>query len=878
MRKYIILLIATLIAASGYTELSSYLDSVGSPSDGGAGPALWYKIARSPNDGSAGASYTLTSSGTMTSLIADYWGNTDSAFGLIDNSNPAGVAGSSGLFCSGTNGTVSFLVKTPDTLSGFKSVFNQGVYSDSTQFELGLNGDTFRLGIQNGDTKSNVNLITAATGTWYYVCLRWDLSAGSDNLTWYCGEAGQSLSSGTVTITTAGSVSNPIYFGGRKNTSYYSLIGGYFQSIAVYERTLSDSAVQNQFAKLASSSILRLAAYEATVETPTDEGGGPVLYYSNAGTADSNGHMFSTGSDNAVIYNMGDLTGTGAFGNPDYAVEGRINMGISGSSTSENLINHLAGDNGTVSLLFKTPTTMSGYQSLFNRGIYAQSQALEIGISDGKLRFINNSTKITDVGLLTADTWYYVALSFDLTKTSDDLTWFYGEFGSVTLNSGSITIDNSARPSTTIYIGGRTGSAGFGGLIQEVATWDRTLSEQAITDQFNQTLDAIPYPAVDGPESLIVNGDFTQSANETVPDLSSYRVTGSNGDYPGNDGNYADVVGWIHYNADPNALASYTDLGEVLDGTDKLSTTFKPTLGRIYLSSSMDYRNGMIQTNIFNGVSINPNLDYELSVDVAQVSSKDHSQTTFTATLTTGSGSAATNIANAVPGALIQVSPTTGMPTALLDTPYTVTVSGSDLVAAQSGGPVNVLFESLNAEDIANFPEGPIDPLNADEMSQVFVGTVSLTAILPAGDGNKDGVVGRDDLLSAQLYLATAADRQSQLYDLGYTAAEALAYLNLEMYDMDADNDFDADDLAAMIAIAAPFNIQLSGNGTTFDIEWASLPGKVYDLESSASLSPAAWTPYADYTNIAADVSGTNSVTDLPASELSRFFKVIEKD
>jgi len=729
MQKWIILLITMLISTSGIAGLTEYLDSVGSPSDGGAGPALWYKVSRSPNDGSAGASFVLTSGGAITNLTADYWGDADSAFGLTAGSHPAAIADSTGLFGTGTKGTVSFMFKTPVTLSGLKSLFNQGYYGDPSQFEIAVNGDTLRPGYQNGASQPTSNLGTLTSNTWYYFAMTWDLSTSSDNLTWYYGTVGDiSMQSGSVSITSAGSTADPIYVGGRKNTDYYSLVGGYFQSIALYERTLPSSALQSQFEKMQASSIHRAAAYEASVETPTDAGSGPVLFYSNASTTDSNGHMYSTGSDNSVVYNMGDLTGTGAFGNTNYAYEGRLNMAVSGSSTSSGLTNHLAGDNGTISLLFKTPTTMSGYQSLFNRGIYAQSKVLEIGISDGKLRFINNSTKITDVGLLTADTWYYVALRFDLTKTSEDLTWYYGEFGLVTLNSGSITIENSGRPSTTIYIGGRAGSAGFGGLIQEVATWDRTLSEQAITDQFNQTLDAIPFPAVANPESLIVNGDFTQAANETVGGLATYRVTGSNGDYPSNDGHYADVVGWTHYNEDPNLLANYTDPGEVLDGTDKLSTSFKPGSGLIYLSSAMDYRNGMAQTDILNGVTINPNIDYDLSVDIAQVPSKDQSLTTFTAALT--SGADASNVSNAITGALLQVSPATTLPTAI-GTPYTILISGSDLLAAQSADQVNVMFDTLNADPISNFPAGPLDPLNPEEVSQVFINTISLSFTPP---------------------------------------------------------------------------------------------------------------------------------------------------
>jgi len=137
--------------------------------------------------------------------------------------------------------------------------------------------------------------------------------------------------------------------------------------------------------------------------------------------------------------------------------------------------------------------------------------------------------------------------------------------------------------------------------------------------------------------------------------------------------------------------------------------------------------------------------------------------------------------------------------------------------------------------------------------------------------------------MTATAYLAgdgglSAVDRQNQLINLGYTAAEALAYLNLGMYDMDADNDFDADDVAEISAVAQPFTIQHTGNGTAFDIEWVSLPGKVYDTASVDSLTSTNWLAFAGSTNIPSDVSGITSATNISTADLSRFFRVIEKD
>lgn len=223
------------------------IDSVvGTPTDGGAGPTLWYKNARSPNKGSGGSSYTLTSGGAITNLATGYWGNADSAFGLVTGSDPAAVAGSGGLFASGTNGTVTFMFKTPGTFGGFKSLFNQGVYGTGAQFEIGINGSTLRLGTQNGSAPTLTNLGTLSPDTWYYFCMAWDTPASS--MTWYYGAAGDAtLNSGNVTISSSGSSSELIYVGGRKSTYYYTFVGGYFQEIALYDRTLPVSAIQAQF-------------------------------------------------------------------------------------------------------------------------------------------------------------------------------------------------------------------------------------------------------------------------------------------------------------------------------------------------------------------------------------------------------------------------------------------------------------------------------------------------------------------------------------------------------------------------------------------------------------------------------------------------------
>lgn len=259
-------------------------------------------------------------------------------------------------------------------------------------------------------------------------------------------------------------------------------------------KTLTIICACTAFAFSLQSQAQTVSGYEATITSPTDGGSGPVLFYSNVSTADANGHMVSTGSNNSTIFNLGDVSFTGAFGNPNFAYTGLVNQGVSGSSSPTGaLADHLAGNNGTVSLLFKTPTSFTGFESLFNRGFFGQSKAFEIGVEDdGDLRLVNNSTTSTVVKRLSTDTWYYAALRFNLSLASDDLTWYVGELGSSVLDTGSITITNGALEDTTIYVGGRSGTSAYRGSIQALATWDRTLSDGAIQSQFAAT--GIPEP------------------------------------------------------------------------------------------------------------------------------------------------------------------------------------------------------------------------------------------------------------------------------------------------------------------------------------------------------------------------------------------------
>jgi hypothetical protein len=81
---------------------------------------------------------------------------------------------------------------------------------------------------------------------------------------------------------------------------------------------------------------------------------------------------------------------------------------------------------------------------------------------------------------------------------------------------------------------------------------------------------------------------------------------------------------------------------------------------------------------------------------------------------------------------------------------------------------------------------------------------------------------------------------------------------------------------------AEPFALCISPNGTNFDFEWNSQPGKVYDLVTSTDLTiPIAdWPIYNDgetlYENIPA-IGTTTSLAEVPSATARRFFAIREE-
>ena len=79
-----------------------------------------------------------------------------------------------------------------------------------------------------------------------------------------------------------------------------------------------------------------------------------------------------------------------------------------------------------------------------------------------------------------------------------------------------------------------------------------------------------------------------------------------------------------------------------------------------------------------------------------------------------------------------------------------------------------------------------------------------------------------------------------------------------------------------------PWVLNMAVNGSSLNFDWHTRNGKLYDLESTESLSGAGWLPYNDgvniFTNIPASGLGIKSLSGVQHTDPSRFFRVKELD
>ncbi|TWU28684.1 PEP-CTERM sorting domain-containing protein [Bythopirellula polymerisocia] len=346
--------------------------------------------------------------------------------------------------------------------------------------------------------------------------------------------------------------------------------------------------------------------------------------------------------------------------------------------------------------------------------------------------------------------------------------------------------------------------------------------------------EAFPAISVSVP-NIIKNGDLSSVSNKVDgPNTNAHDINGGHGNFGPFRGSSVDVDHWAPYNDDPNdspttdaLIAGVADGGELdllnLAGTNQgsyyLDTHWSESAEWFSLNSAQGYLNGMIQTDILNGVTIDAGKTYELAFDL-DFGNRPNSapNTTFTVALTTGADPT-------------DLGSTAAIFTSTMDLltsgdRHSVSISGADLLAAQNGSnPVNLVLQSVNTTAIPGFPGSVVadDHANNTIVFQVQPDSFFLGQVYTPqpGDVNKDGLVTQADVTLAQLYHdgnggETAMKRQDDLAALPSApfAADILASLNLADFDLVAPFDyFDQADVDAIAALVVPTPGDFDGDG-----------------------------------------------------------------
>ncbi|TWU28683.1 PEP-CTERM sorting domain-containing protein [Bythopirellula polymerisocia] len=333
--------------------------------------------------------------------------------------------------------------------------------------------------------------------------------------------------------------------------------------------------------------------------------------------------------------------------------------------------------------------------------------------------------------------------------------------------------------------------------------------------------------------NIIKNGDLSQVSNLVTSGINdgAADINGGNGHYGPFRGSSVDVDHWTPYNNNPNSIV------EAVNGTDGtglnllnvagttqgswyLDTHWSTGAEQFSLNSAGGYLNGLIQTDVLNGVTIDTSATYELAFDINfNTNRPSNPNSNFKVALTVGTNSTDPN--TAVAGSLFD-----GQLSGITPGTQTLSISGAVLKTAQdSGQPVNLIVQSQANTSIVNFPGTPVPDNHVDPavFTQVQVDNLALvkTFTIQTGDVNKDGLVTQADVNLAQLYLdgnggETAFKRQTDLANAPSApfASDILASLNLTDFDLVADSFFDAADVAAIAAlvVAVPGDFDSDGD------------------------------------------------------------------
>ena len=488
-------------------------------------------------------SVTLQSSPVSFDQFAyDVFGNpgdsvyfTGQSDGLVGTGDGLISGGGTSNLTSTASGAITFLFKSldPGLNTGQRIIFScGGSTTNHNSLQLFIentnpaNGDPNSLKFRFGD--GTTTILPAAKlipDAWYYFAFTYtEASTTTNKATWYLGRPGGTLASGLTTNApdcVAGDGTD-FYIGNNPalNAGFRNPGNGQVDEFAIWNRQLSSSEVQAQFARLPNRTPAPASTYEGIVNNQS-----PNYFFklddtyvdSVSGTVT----MGTNSSGNSFNYDwFGNPIGSCVFSNGADALT-NVNLLAGGgvySSTTPGT------GKGSISCLFHSlsVTNFSGERFIYSAGgsttttngfgLFFENLTSTSNPGSLKVRFGNTSSTILPWTNIVTGQWYFFAMNYDESLPAQQVNWWLGQPGGA-LQSGVVNaVSNSLAGMGTVFLMGnntnfssgfRNGS-GVDGQLSEFAIWHRTLSGTEVTNQFNGL---VSVPVVAAPElSIALSG------------------------------------------------------------------------------------------------------------------------------------------------------------------------------------------------------------------------------------------------------------------------------------------------------------------------------------------------------------------------------------
>jgi hypothetical protein len=433
---------------------------------------------------------------------------------------------------STAKGSISFLFRA---LNG-PNIGGQRALFDATTVNVGTtNHNAFHLFFENETSLVSPNslkmrfgnsttvLLEASNiiyGAWYYCAVTYDEARTNNKAIWYLGPSGGVLSSGmpTNSLESVAGDGSGIYIGQRADIkgAFRSPGKGRIDEFAIWGRELSATEISNQFTRL--PQLPSGATYQQVVQSQvpkyyfkldnslTEAMGGTLMLSTNGNGGGFASDLlgisdwaFSFSKTNDALYITNDLFNGGGYA----LIDGATAAGVGSISLQFRM---LSGTNNGQKFIFSAPggeavETDDNRLALFIEGPDSTNNPGSLKIMVGQQTQGNTSNTPTNTipvayaTNLVPNAWYYFAMTYDESRNTPEVYYFFGEAGgplkigevnpannSVIGDNGWLAIGNQVI--SNIISGDSAFRVPGKGTVDEFAVWHEELTVVDIKAQF----------------------------------------------------------------------------------------------------------------------------------------------------------------------------------------------------------------------------------------------------------------------------------------------------------------------------------------------------------------------------------------------------------